>query len=536
MLRQYRSEPGRILVAILGLLLFLPMTGGVAIASWIAYLELPQPWPAELLGLVLVFLWLVWIGLPILAVNVNEGLDITRLLLYPLTRSELLVAMVVGTLLDFPTYLMLPLLIAIFLAWGQGAALPIVLIALPMVYGQMIFSSQLVLNTAGGILRSRRFRDLFVVLSAAIGFSCFFIQQAVGLWAVRGTRPGQEITFRPLTWLQWSPPGSLARAIEQAQQGAWLSSLLWLTYGGLWLALLGFLWWWVTNRVLTGQGFLLNLPTREAHQQPKTNPAGTILATLLPSDILQLTLKEWKTGWRTPRRRVALLQMFIMPLFMTLAFTWNVSSSNPEVQFSRATVAIFALPAYSLFIFWSITQNILGWEGKGFHFLLLTPISRWRIFLAKGLATLGQGLLPLTLITLMLPAWSKSLTSLLGIPFAIGVGLVTLAIGFLISTIFPSPIDLEGLQPRTSFSGGGCLAGLAYLFLTPLLVVTFNIPIAILFIYGRLLKGTLTPLILGLGSVGYGLLLFGLVIITCGWYLQLREPEILAALRPPQKN
>lgn len=536
MLRQYRGEPGRIIVAIFGLLLFLPMTGGLAIASWIAYVQLPQPWPAELLGLVLVFLWLAWISLPIFAVNVNEGLDITRLLLYPLTRSELLVAMLFGTLFDFPTYLMAPFFVAMLLGWGQGLALPIVAIALFMAYGQMILASQLVLNTAGGILRSRRFRDLFIVLSALIGSSCFLIQQGIGPLAMRVIQPGQDFTLRPLVWLQWLPPGSLARAIEQAHQGAWVPSLLWLTYGGLWLAFLGFLWWWVTTRVITGQGFLLNLGGREKTQQHRASPAGAILAALLPPDLLQLAAKEWKTGWRTPRRRVALLQMFIMPLFMALAFTWNISAINPEAQFNRATVAIFALPAYSLFIFWIISQNILGWEGKGFHFLLLTPIPRWRIFLAKGLTILVIGLVPLTGLSLLLFAWSKSPTVLLGLPAAIAVGLVTLAMSFLISTLFPFPIDLEGLQPRASLSGGGCLTGLANVLLTPLLTFVFNLPIALLFIYGRSLKGALVPLILGSGSLIYGILLFGLMIVICGWYLQLREPEIIAATRPRQKN
>src|SRR5690606_38521215 len=122
------------------------------------------PWPGQLLGGVLVALWLIWIAASLLAYRPNEGLHVERLLVYPMRSRDLVAAQVLGTLFDLPTYFMLPLFIAILIGWGTTPALPVVLIALPLSYAHMVLGSQLVLVAVGGILSSRRFRDLAVVI------------------------------------------------------------------------------------------------------------------------------------------------------------------------------------------------------------------------------------------------------------------------------------------------------------------------------------------------------------------------------------
>ncbi len=60
-LRQFSRQPGKIVGLVISALFFVPLVLGAAFGSAIGYLNLPQPWPAQLLGGVLVLLWLIWI-------------------------------------------------------------------------------------------------------------------------------------------------------------------------------------------------------------------------------------------------------------------------------------------------------------------------------------------------------------------------------------------------------------------------------------------------------------------------------------------
>jgi ABC-2 type transport system permease protein len=115
---------------------------GAGVGSALGYLYLPEPWPGQLLAAVLTGLWLVWIGLPLTTFSLNEGMDITRLLVYPMSRRELVAAMLLGTLFDAPTYIMLPLFLAIIAGWATSPALLLLLPVFVVAFAQMIFSSQ----------------------------------------------------------------------------------------------------------------------------------------------------------------------------------------------------------------------------------------------------------------------------------------------------------------------------------------------------------------------------------------------------------
>ncbi|MDQ3250566.1 MAG: hypothetical protein M3Q45_15340, partial [Chloroflexota bacterium] len=207
--RQFSRQPGKIVGLIVSALIFTPLALGAAVGTTMGYLYLPQPWPAQLLGAVLVVLWIIWIVAPVMAFRLNEGLDLTRLLAYPLRPRDLVASTLLGTLLDFPTYLALPLFVAVIVGWGQSWAWPVVLIALLLTYAHMVLISQLVLTAGGGLLRSRRFRDISIVVLSLLGSSCYFINQGVQL-LFRDVDSRQLLDLRPLNYLQWLPPGAAA--------------------------------------------------------------------------------------------------------------------------------------------------------------------------------------------------------------------------------------------------------------------------------------------------------------------------------------
>ncbi|HYX49215.1 MAG TPA: hypothetical protein VE843_05705, partial [Ktedonobacteraceae bacterium] len=89
LLRGYSHRPLSI-VGVVFVLLFIILAGGtVAVLSYFAYRLLPAPANSEVLYLVLTAVLLLWIVLPLLEFTANEGLDASKLVLFPLTRVEL---------------------------------------------------------------------------------------------------------------------------------------------------------------------------------------------------------------------------------------------------------------------------------------------------------------------------------------------------------------------------------------------------------------------------------------------------------------
>jgi ABC-2 type transport system permease protein len=284
---------------------------GLAAATGAGYLLLPDQWPAQLFGFILIVSWLIWSIAPVLSFNVNEGLDPTRLLIYPITRRDFLAHLLLGTLLDYPTYFFLPFLLAIIIGFGLGLTLPIVLAALFLCYLLMVLTSQTIINTLGGVLRSRRFRDISMVVGAFVGLGCWLISSSFQgvIENFFDGEPGELEQFfagwQPLDILKWLPPGAAAKAIEQAAVGAWGVSLLWLGYTVLWVVVVAWLWWRVTYRIVTGEGFVFG-GAITAEQAKSTKSVGQTKKRRLswdwiPADIRVIAAKDLKLSGAPPK-------------------------------------------------------------------------------------------------------------------------------------------------------------------------------------------------------------------------------------------
>lgn len=531
--RQYVSEPGRIVGVIALALVLLPLIGGAAVGTTIGYLRLPPPWPAQLLGGVLVLLWGIWLLAPIILFSLNEGMDMTRLLVYPVARRDLAVSFVLGTLFDFPTYLMLPIFLAVIIGWGASPALLILPLALLLAYGHMVLTSQLVVTVAGGILRSRRFRDISILVLSLLGSSCYFLQNGIN-WTVErfSISPTQIEAWRPLDTLQWLPPGAAARAIEQASQGNWSSSLLWLGYAAVWLLAIGWVWSRLLLRWLTGEGFLISVTPRA--EKPRQIRADGVKEWLiwLPTDFRTLVIKELKLLWRTPQRRVGLIQTFIMPLFLG-----GIFFVEGAAEFVNSPWFNLALPAYGLFMFWILGQNMMGMEGEGLANLFVTPAPRQRIFLAKGAAiALVMGVALLLLAALLLALGGSWLVAAAFFT-ALSVGGASLAVSAILSVLFPVPVNLESTSRRgMKMTGGSCLAGLVLTFLAPIGQGLAALPAIAPLLLALILTQSWIALV-GLPlAVVYGGALFWYGTKIAGNLLISREPEVLAATRLPDQD
>lgn len=527
-IRQFTREKGRLVGAFIAALFFIPFTLAAAAGTTFAYWRAPDPWPAQILGLVLVALWGLWMIIPIFAFRLNDGLDLEHLLVYPLSRRDLIASVLLGTLLDYPTYFTLPLFVAVIIGWGLTPALPIVLIAVILSYAQMILTSRLVVTAAGGILRSRRFRDVSIILASLIGSSCYFIQTGLGKLGERYVTPEQVLTLRPLDLLQWLPPGAAARAIEQATDGAWIASAGWLLYSALLLVAITWAWYKLVDRLATGGGFLLDTRFREPKEpsRPRRRQRQTpALFRWIPGDIRQIAIKELKAAWRIPQRRVGILQGLLLPLFFG-GFTLFSSGIPDELP----NWIGLTLPMYALFLFWISSQNMLGWEGNGLPTLLLTPVPRHRVFLGKGIALItlsSVALVPIGIATLWIePGW----VSVVGLLSAFAVGGVALGVSAVASVFFSYRVNMDETTGRLS-TGGDLKTGLANFLLVPAVMMIAAMPLALVVL------GSYWFQIVWLGYVGaFAGLLYGAAAFAAGSWLAgrllvPREADVIQATR-----
>jgi hypothetical protein len=306
-----------------------------------------------------------------------------------------------------------------------------------------------------------------------------------------------------------------------------------LFYSSLWLLLIVWAWWKLVVRLTTGEGFLFARAPRP-QKEIKTAPARAatlpIFLRRLPPDIAQIMSKEFKSIWRTPLRRVGLIQGLLAPIFMGgFILIRNESSISSLTSFNFIGLG---LPLYALFIYWVTSFNMLGWEGKGLPVLFLTPVSRRRIFLGKGLALYIVASLSFLLVgiifTLVLGNW----VSLGGLLTGLLSGFTTIGVTAVFATLFPSPINQESRRRRSSLSTrGGCLPALANLFLLLPLIFIMAIPVAVPLLLAYFFDLPWVMFVALPLSLAYALPIFWLGCRHSASLLATREPEVLAATR-----
>ncbi len=468
-LRGFTRDRGRIIATIFMIVFGLPFYSGIAIGTFFAYRFLPPPANTEVLFLVLTGVYLFWLVLPLLEFTVNEGLDVSKLILFPLTRPELMVSLLFSTLLDIPMFGLILVFIAVVVGWAISVPVTLLtILAVLICYVQVVGMSQLVLALLMRTLQSRRFRDLSIILIAVFSSSCYIFQQVVfrGIGARNIVANLQDGGFS--SYLQWLPPGMSARAIQQAVLGNWGASVVWLGASLVASILVLYLWQLVLERSLRTPEVGGAIRTRrhkapggaEAVSVPTSQPAGeSVWQRIGSTQTLAITIKEWKYFWRDPQLKALLFQsvIWIGVLIIGPLFNSRGSSSSWGVLTFTAPLAVF----FSIFI---LSYNTLGLERQSLTTLFLFPVEPRRILLGKNLSVAALGIVELLLLVLigafLSHAWSFVLPVLtLGLA---GIAVV-LGCGNFSSVFLPQRMRQmqRGFQATGSSSGSaGCVRSL----------------------------------------------------------------------------
>ncbi len=472
-----RKGVARIIGTVFLSLFVLIIGGGVAVGTFFGYRFAPRPINTELLFLVLTGIYVLWLILPLLEFSANEGLDVSKLALFPLTREELMLSLLFSTVLDIPTIGLVLALGAVVAGWALSVPLALLaLLAVLVFYVQLVAINQLVLALLQPILQSRRFRDLSIILIVLLSSSGYLCQFAVrALFNKDFVNSLEHARISP--YLQWLPPGMAARAIQQAYYGNWVASILWLiALSALSVAFL-FLWQLLVERGLTAADSGGTVSSRkpgnnrnqtiaaraELQQATETNR----LKRIIPPQMYALISKDLKYFWRDPQLKAMFLQSLVSIAFLIVYFGFtffNTASSNGRFLSTLGPWAVVIAPALILLSLYTLTYNVLGFERQSLTTLLLFPIEPKYILWSKNIAVFIVGLIEVCILILLAAiatrAWYFALPAfVVGLS---GIGVI-LGIGNFTSVFFPQKMRFRqrGFQTTTSTSAeGGCLRSL----------------------------------------------------------------------------
>ncbi|HLI70347.1 MAG TPA: hypothetical protein VKV19_11375 [Ktedonobacteraceae bacterium] len=572
LLRGFRRSPRMLILTIIGILVLLFIGGNLAILLFVAFQDLSAPANTEVLYLLFSGLLCFWIVLPLLSFSTNEGLDVTKLQLFPLTRLELMFSLLFSSLFDIWTLLLFLLFgVTIVAWWMHSLALGLMtLLVIVVFYVVMVGISQLILALLMRTLQSRRFRDLSIIILALFGSSFYlfdrFIFSSNNLRNFGNLLNGGNFS----SYLQWLPSGVAASAIRSATQGNWAMSFLMLALLLVICALVLYLWQLVLERSMSASESSASRRARQPRQTGTAVPAvAAQAATLAPSTLpaaaaapvarpvaertpvartvsparaeadplkanlveqLQaLVRKELIYFWRDPLLKVRLFPTLIYVVIF-IVYPSFAGSGKSDMSF-YAQYTPFVSVAIVFFFLLTLSLNTLGMERQSLTTLFLFPIDRKRLLWGKNLAVFLMGFGGLVVLMIVCEALARQVQMILP---AVAIGLagmgVALGCGNMASVYFPRYQPSTGRRGLAGTSNqaqtGGCLnqlMSLVALFTTIILLIPVALGVGIPF-FMNIQWALLLSIPLGLI---YGLVLYTLLTNLAARRMLATEPEIL---------
>jgi hypothetical protein len=550
--RGYSRSKWKILGAILFLLAFLPASGFVSVGLWWLLNHPIGPWQESAMMLealqipiardALAVVFVIWAITPLIGFQLNESYDLTKLFVYPVSYRTIFVGSVLGGLIDMSVLVMLPPLVVLLTHFSPNFGAGVINFLLLAAFLVLTLAlAQLITLTLVGFLRSRRFRDITIVLFPLIGLIYYVGQQFLvrRIAVVTHGFSSLKVLDAPFWHIANPlPPGIAASGLKAAADGHWGYALLMLAL----LLAIGAVVAVTAARVLrqlylgdAGPGI-----ARMAEPSAKAVAKGPTLPSWLPETVSAIAAKEFVYLRRDPQyKALAVQSVFYLAMITVPIFMPTVSSGRPMPSFFGEYVPI-GLSAALLLSMAPLIFNCFGGEGAAISVLLSLPVSRRDILLGKNIAHVVM-LVALNAAGLLLSAafsghWAKVPLTLAWVLLAAPV---LLAAGNLISIQLPHRMIVRGQRWQKGGvpASGGDNAGCAYAFLYILayaltLFALLPVAAAILLPALSVISPAWYALSLPLAAFYSGALYVILLSQAETWLLG-REPEIAAAVTPP---
>ena len=452
-----------------------------------------------------------WLVLPIAMFGADETLDPARLALLPLRPAALARGLLAAALTGIgPAFTLVILLGAVVaVASGPGSAL-VGLVAAVVELGLCVTGSRALVTALSGVLRSRRGRDLGVLLGGLVVIAFFGANLAFqrSLEGVDGHAPGRigPAVASAAAIARWTPPGMTAHAAADAAAGQYGSAVIELAVGGATVLLLTWIWIVMLRGALehpdasTQAGHRRLVRTRAPVPAGDRTAAGASAAGasgtgwwsgVRASRALNSAAKELRYYRRDPRRKQQLVSL-VMPVLLIVV--------NSPLGLGRTGLGVRAgpgggatgpgggsaglgagglvsaaghLPIWPAVIGGMIagmfsSVNQFGFDGSAL-WMNVAATSRWQDLRAD---IAGKNIAGALITVPVFAVLYLVLGALAGDPlraavaFAMGVCALgaTSSVGSITSVLLPTPIPERRSSAFSSGGAGqGCLAGLATL-------------------------------------------------------------------------
>lgn len=532
-LRGFTRSRSVLIGVVLGLLFLAPMALGLAWGIGQGVLRLELPVAENLLRGALLLVGAIWTIGPLLGFQLNEAQDITRLFVYPVPVRKLFLAAVLGGLLDLTALLLQPSLVAVIL--GAGARNPagavVALVAMPLFLFQTLAASQAITLALQGVLQSRKWRDIALLIVPLFWMSWQFGMQTLSRNAVR--TDWKALLASPMwEWASLLPPGLAARAVGAGMKGMWPLAIAYLGALGLTTLLTFAISAWVVERAYRGEavGVPAPVPQERTSRQPRGRERGSASGV-----IAAIFRKEWALFTRDPYfRLMAMNFVYMLGLGLFMAFRPSRGAEGSAI-FSEARSLLAIWMATSLILFQQsiLSYNIFGPEANAAQLLFAYPARRRELLIGKNLAGLSA-ILPLNLAATIVLCTSLKRVELLVVvlPWMLCASVLLTAVGNAVSVMLPYRVNPQGMRAR-----GGNNGSAAYGF------ASLGVSLAALILYVPVLAAVLVPwyivssvwlwLTIPLALAYTAGLYFLSLHLTEGWLLE-REARIIEKVARPE--
>lgn len=386
--RHYTQSLPAAVGAIVAVLVMLPGALAIALSLLAGYLRLDPPGPDHLLRAALLATYAVWILSPLFGYVLTEDYDLSKLFVYPVSLHTICLGAAAGSVLDIGVLAMLPSMLAAVVGFATSLpAFAIIVAALALFLFHTLALSQALPLAGAAALRSRRARDLLVVVAPFIAIVVYAV-------SVLGTRRAADWDWQwsllldsaPWRALGYLPPGMAAHAAAAARRGDFAPALAWtLTLAALAVATLHFAAW-LMRLAYAGEGPAVAVRARARERAARAPGALARTLNLLPPVVGAVTQKELRYLSRDPALKSRLVAALYFALVIGVAFLYPRALDRAELGGAMRQVGLWAVAAVLALTQSDLVFNIFGDEGPAAAALFMFPSSRRHIIMGKNLA------------------------------------------------------------------------------------------------------------------------------------------------------
>ena len=420
----------------------------------------------ESLLLSLTVLFGLWVFGPLLVGGVDDALDPTRLILMPLTQTELRKGLFVSALLG-----QLPIASVITLGGvviGYHTDLRSALFIVVVTVTTLMFCLATARALSVGLAfagRSRKGKDLSVLV-ASLGAAALFL----GTQSIRFLQAEQK--HRVIRALRWLPTGQLADAVLASRAHHYVLALARVAPIALLSALLLRIWFRGVDRLLVD-------PESIRHSRVVKDTSGLAivhrcLRRWMHLPLVVMTAKELRYLVRSPQRRSSMIISVVIGTVFALL---------QSMRFNHATAAaVFGAPIAMLFGVHA-TNNLLGADAASLWMEQSAGIDLRDQLVSRGIAATPNLVVPTVLAAFVLAAMTGGWAE-----FALVLALsltcwgIALGVGSVISVLAPfnqPDVGNPYSNKRASTGRGALVSVLAFVGIVSLMVLAVPVTIAV---------------------------------------------------------